>query len=231
MGSLLLFPVSAMTLHRLLVLRAERVMDPSSEQPCSTQPSTRGCYTGVPSSVFFFLLCMSSPFCAPKTQLSIFLKTFQSFMLLLHNFFLLSFSRLLGMENGWEKAYTSYPWLLPGSEKEMTGSLFPCCHHLLRRWERLCHCIHTAAGEDMCWDDQGIFLPSPDPSEVGHKGPKGYRDYGTFHCQSSQSILLPQLLPLIMTLSYSPVVNTSPQATGAHQPWLTEAAVIKTTCN
>lgn len=50
-----------MTLHQLLVLNAERVMDLSSEQPYSTQPSAKEAQVPIP--VLFFLSLMSSPFC------------------------------------------------------------------------------------------------------------------------------------------------------------------------
>lgn len=39
-----------------------------------------------------------------------------------------------------------------------------------------------------------FFFPA-DLKEVRHKGPKGYRDYGTSHCQSSPSIPLPDAVP------------------------------------
>lgn len=41
---------------------------------------------------------------------------------------------------------------------------------------------------------QAIFIPSPDLNKVRHRGPESYSDSCTFHSQSWQSILLPQLL-------------------------------------
>lgn len=171
---------------------------PSSEQPYFTQPSARGCYTAVPISVLLFLPLISSPFCGPFSKAH-----FQSLMPPSPSFFLTPLSRATGDgESVGEGLYfSSLPaCLLPGSKKEMIGSLSSCCHHMLRRKECFGYFIHTAVGEERCWGDQSIFFPPPDLNEVEHKGPKSYRDYRTSHCQSSQLILLPQLLPSIMTL-------------------------------
>lgn len=150
------------------------------------------------------------------------------------HFFLLGFSQAIGHgESSGEGSYTSFHLFLPiccQGVKKMAGSLSSCCHHILWKKKWFCHSMHTA-GEKRCWDDQSILFSSADLREIRHKAPRGYRDYGTSHCQSPQSIPLPQLLPTIRTLFCFPVVNKSLQATGAHLLWLTEATLIKTTYN
>lgn len=218
--------------HWLLVIKVEHVMVPQLRRTIFQTAKCQQCYTA-DISVLFFLSLMPSPFCATKTQLLILEAHFQSLILPLI-FFLLGFSQAIGHgESSGEGSCISFHLFLPiccQGVKKMAGSLSSCCHHILWNKKWFCHSMHTA-GEKRCWDDQSILFSSADLREIRHKAPRGYRDYGTSHCQSSQSIPLPQLLPTIRTLFCSPVVNKSLQATSAHLLWLTEATLIKTTYN
>lgn len=60
-----------MTSHWLLVIKAERVMDPGSEQPYSTQPSARGYYTAVPICVILPIPHVLSFLCSKDTVVNL----------------------------------------------------------------------------------------------------------------------------------------------------------------
>lgn len=138
-------------------------------------------------------------------------------------------------------------------EKAYTSHFISSCLSAAREWKRwqglsplaaIIYCgrksafvtPYTLQGRKDVEMIRVILFSSADLREVRHKGPRGYRYYGTSHCQSSQSIPLPQLLPplgLYSSLLWLMRASKLPTATccDSQRPLLLKQHTINTTVN